>query len=76
MRGKTPVAKFGFVLLLHLIGWEGGTSFLDQSKGEVKQTQSSPGSLTMLSWKMLQATATTSVGFSQKISLYGDFFVL
>ena len=76
MRGKTPVTKFGFVLLLHLIGWEGGTSFLDQSKDEVKQTQSSPGSLTILSWKMLQATATTSVGFLPEDFTLQWFFCL
>ena len=30
---------------LHLIGWEGGANFLDQSQSEEKQNQSSPGLL-------------------------------
>ena len=29
---------------LHLIGWEGGASFLEQSQSEVKQDQWDPGS--------------------------------
>ena len=37
-RGKMRVTK------LHLIGWEGGASSLDQSQSEVKQDQWDPGS--------------------------------
>lgn len=33
------------VLVLHLIGLDGGASFLDQSLREVKQNQSRPGSI-------------------------------
>ena len=43
----------GFVLVLHLIGWVGGESFLDQSQSEIKQIQSNPGSLLRLNWKLL-----------------------
>ena len=31
------VTKSQLVLVLYLIGWEGGTSFLDQSQNKVKQ---------------------------------------
>ena len=33
-RGKTPVTKLQLVLVLCVIGWEGGTSFVDQSRNE------------------------------------------
>ena len=40
-RGKTHVTKSWLVLVLHLIGWEGGTSFFfNQSQNVVKQNQS------------------------------------
>ena len=51
--GKTRQTKLGFVLVLHLIGWAGGESFLDQSQSEIKQIQSNPGSLLRLNWKLL-----------------------
>ena len=35
-QGKTRVTKLRLVLVLHLIGWEGGTSFLVQSQSIVK----------------------------------------
>ena len=38
---------------LHLIGWEGGASFLDQSNSTVKQNQFNPGLLSTLNWKLL-----------------------
>ena len=41
-RGKTRVTKSRLVLVLNLIG---GTSFLDQSQGVVKQNQCNPGLL-------------------------------
>ena len=31
--------KFWLVLALHLIGWDGGASILDQSQSEVKKYQ-------------------------------------
>ena len=34
----TPMIKLQLVLVLHLIGWENGTSFVDQLKSEVKET--------------------------------------
>ena len=37
---------------LHLIGWEGGASFLDQSNSTVKQNQFNPGLLSTLNWKL------------------------
>ena len=33
-RGKTQVTKSRLVLVLHLIGWESGASFLDQSQAK------------------------------------------
>ena len=41
------------VIGLHLIGWDYDASFLDQSHNEVKQNQSNPASLLILSWKLL-----------------------
>ena len=41
------------VIGLHLIGWDCDASFLDQSHNEVKQNQSNPASLLILSWKLL-----------------------
>ena len=35
-RGKTRATKSWSVLVLYPIGWESGTSFPDQSRGEVK----------------------------------------
>ena len=35
-RGKTRVAKSRLVLVLHLIGWEGGARFLNQSQWRSK----------------------------------------
>ena len=37
-----PVAKSILISVLHVIGWEGGASFLDQSKSVLKQKQCSP----------------------------------
>ena len=36
-RGKTPVTKLQLVLVLCVIGWEGGTSFVDQSRNETSE---------------------------------------
>ena len=36
------VTNSRLVLVKHLIGWEGGTSFLDQSESEVKQNHCNP----------------------------------
>ena len=44
-RGKTRASKSCLVLVLHLICWESGVSFLDQSQSEVKQNQCNPGKL-------------------------------
>ena len=38
-RGKTQATKSRLVLVLHLIGWETGVSFLSRSQCEVKQNQ-------------------------------------
>ena len=35
--GKTRVTKLRLVLVLHLIGYDGGARFLDQSLSEAKQ---------------------------------------
>ena len=50
-RGKTRVTKSWLFLFLHLIGWEGVTSFLDQSQGEVKQNHALQFDID--SWKLL-----------------------
>ena len=41
------------VLVIHLIGWESGASFLNQLQREVKQNQCNPGLLSTLFWKLL-----------------------
>ena len=38
-RGKTQATKSWMMLVLHLIGWESGAFFLDQSQSKVKQTK-------------------------------------
>ena len=55
-RGKTRVIKVGLVFFLHLIGWNGGASFLDQSKSKVKQNRCNSGSLSIINWKVLYST--------------------
>ena len=52
-RGKRWAAELWLVFILHLIGWESGASFLDQSQGEVKQNQSNPWLLSTFKWKLL-----------------------
>ena len=42
MRGKMWVSKSRLVLVVRLIGWEDGVSFLDQSQSEVTQNQNIP----------------------------------
>ena len=39
------------VLILFLIGWWSGASFLDQSQCKAKQKQSNPGLILTLNWK-------------------------
>ena len=51
-RGKTQVTESWLVLVLHLIGWVGGASFLDQSQSEVEQNQWNLGLLSTLNWKL------------------------
>ena len=51
--GKIRMIKSRFVQVLNLIGWEGGASFLDQSRGEVKQNHSNPRLPSTLNWKIL-----------------------
>ena len=50
-RRKTRVNKSWLVLVLHVIGWQSGASFLNQSQGEVRQNQFSVRSLLTLNWK-------------------------
>ena len=38
-RGKTRATKLQLISVLPLISWKGGTSFLDQSQGDVKKNQ-------------------------------------
>ena len=52
-RGEMEMTKSRLVLVLYLIGWEGGASFLDKSQNAVKQNQCNPGLLSTLSWKLL-----------------------
>ena len=49
-RRKTRVNKSWLVLVLHVIGWQSGTSFLDQSQGKGRQNQFSVRSV---NWKLL-----------------------
>ena len=55
-RGKTRVIEVGLVFVLHLTGWNGGASFLDQSKSKVKQNWCNSGSLSIINWKVLYST--------------------
>ena len=55
-RGETRVIKVGLVFVLHLISWNGGASFLDQSKSKVKQNRCNSGSLSIINWKVLYST--------------------
>ena len=48
---KTRKIKSRFVPVLNLIGWQGGSSFLDQSRGEVKQNHSNHRLLSTLNCK-------------------------
>ena len=50
---ETRVSKLRLFLILHLIGWDDGASFLDQSQSEVRQNQSTLGLLLKISWKLL-----------------------
>ena len=43
---------------MHLIGWENGTSFLDQSQSEVNQYECSSQLLSMVNWKLLYSRCT------------------
>ena len=40
-------------ILIFLIGWDGGVSFLGQSQSKVKGNQSKQGSLSILNWQLL-----------------------
>ena len=42
MRGKMWVSESRLVLVVRLIGWEDGVSFLDQSQSEVTRDQNIP----------------------------------
>ena len=44
-RGKTQATRSWLVLVLHLIGWESGASFLNQSQSEIRKNLSNPGLL-------------------------------
>ena len=51
---ETTSDQDGMVLVLHLIGWDGGVSFVfEQSQNKIKQDHKNPGSLTILTWKLL-----------------------
>lgn len=52
-RGKTEVSKPRLVLASHLIGWEGGGSFINQSQSEVKRSQFIPRLLSTLTRRLL-----------------------
>ena len=55
-RGETRVIKVGLVFVLHLTGWNGGASFLDQSKSKVKQHWCNSRLLSIINWKVLYST--------------------
>ena len=48
--GEMWATKLWLVLVLYLIGWDGGTTFLDQSQSEVKQNQCYVRLLSTLNW--------------------------
>ena len=50
---KCKWLRWDWFLVLHLIGWDGGASFVDQSRNKVNQNQSNPESLLILNWKLL-----------------------
>ena len=50
-RGKTRATKSRLVLVLHLIGWQGGANFLDQLESKIKQNQCNSWLLSSLNWK-------------------------
>ena len=49
---EARVTESWLVLALHLIGWVGGASFLDQSQSEVEQNQWNLGLLSTLNRKL------------------------
>ena len=49
---KNTNDQLSLVLVLNLIGWESGTSFLDQSQSETKQNHSNPGLLLTVNLKL------------------------
>ena len=55
-RGKTRVTKSWLVLVLNLIGWKSGASFLNQSQSEVKHKQNDNGYFRHLQDKCLYRT--------------------
>ena len=61
-RGKTGVKEWRLVLVLYLIGLEGGASFQEQSKLEEMQKQYNSGLLSTVNYKLfrgiLESTAT------------------
>ena len=52
-RGKTRVMKVGLVFVLHSTDWNGGASFLDQSKSKVKQNWCNSGTKCLVWHPML-----------------------
>ena len=64
--------KSWLVLVWHMIGWESGTSFWEQSQSAVKLKQSNPGFLSILHWKLLKMLSTIMEWWCQKeyISYY------
>ena len=52
-RGKTRVIEVGLVFVLHLTGWNDGTSFLDQSKSKVKHNWCNSGTKCLVWHPML-----------------------
>lgn len=58
---ETRVTTSRSILVLHLIGWEIGANFLDQSQTVVRQNQSNHGLLSTLNWNLLLLSVMISL---------------
>ena len=65
---ETRVTKSWLMLVLHLIGWGSGASFVDQSQNKVKQNQCNPGLLLTLSKMSLMRAI--KLGFDYDLAIY------
>ena len=74
-RGKIRAYISRLVLVLLLIGWESGASFVNQSQSEVKQDQSKRNLLSILKWKPLCREALLRAQTSNEYTLLYPFLL-